>query len=548
MQITVSSVSFDLPKGSLVRDAIAAAGLNIRSVLGVRTPTGVMELGDELQEDLVLEPLTLQDAEGRRIYERSVRFVMLMAIRDLFPGQRVRIEHSVPGGIFVLLPGKVLTNEDVEAIESRMREITRQDLTFEPSFWPQAQVMAYYAERGETDKLELLRYRKAPVIRMYCCDGYHEYFHGAMAPSTSWTPIFHLLLLGEGFVILLPNEKHPDKPAAYFDCPKHLAVFSQSEAWCRILGVSNVSDLRRLMDHHEMREFIRVNEALHDQAMVDTARQIVEQRKHIVLVAGPSSSGKTTFAGRLAIQLRVHGHRAYRISLDNYYLDRYLVPKEPDGTYDLEHIRALDVALIKQQMAELLEGKQVDLPVFNFKTQRRESEGIPLKLGPTDILIFEGIHALNPLLSEGIPDREIYRVFVSALTCLNLDDHNRIRTTDVRLLRRIVRDQQFRGVPPEETLDMWPSVRRGEDTWIFPFQEKADMIFNTALHYELPVLAYYAREKLRHVPPSSEGYLLSLHLRKILYYIPEIDPAILNEIPPLSLLREFIGGCTIDEK
>ena len=425
MHITVSSVPCDLPKGSTVRDALAAAGLNVRNVLGVRTPTGILELGDELQEDIELEPLTLQDAEGRRIYERSLRFVMLMAIRDLFPGQRVRIEHSVPGGIFVLLPGKVLTNEDVEAIEARMREITRKDLPFEPSFWPQAQVMAYYAERGETDKLELLRHRKAPVIRMYCCDGYHEYFHGVMAPSTSWTPIFHLLLLGEGFVILLPNEKRPDKPAAYFDRPKHLAVFSQSEAWCRILGVSNVSDLRRLIDNHEMREFIRVNEALHDQAMVDTARQIVEKRKHIVLVAGPSSSGKTTFAGRLAIQLRVHGHRAYRISLDNYYLDRYLVPKEPDGTYDLEHIRALDVPLIKQQMAELLEGKQVELPVFNFKTQRRESEGIPLKLGPSDILIFEGIHALNPMLTEGVDDAEIYRVFVSALTCLNLDDHNR---------------------------------------------------------------------------------------------------------------------------
>ncbi|MBR0217282.1 MAG: nucleoside kinase [Clostridia bacterium] len=548
MRITVSSSPYDLPEGSLVRDAIAAAGLDLKTVLGVRTETGVLELGDELKDGATLQPLTLQDAEGRRIYERSVRFVMLMAIRDLFPGQRVRIEHSVPGGIFVHLPGKVLTTEDVDRIEARMKDITARDLPFVPSYWPQAQVMSYFADRGETDKLALLSCRKAPVIRMYCCDGYNEYFHGTMAPSTSWTPVFHLILLGAGFVILLPNENHPDKPAAYFDRPKHLAVFSQSEAWCRILGVNNVSDLSRLIEHHELREFIRVNEALHDQALVDTARNIVERRRHVVLVAGPSSSGKTTFSGRLAIQLRVLGHRAHRISLDNYYLDRYLVPKEPDGTYDLEHIRTLDLPLLRQQIVELLNGNSVNLPVFNFKTQLREKEGIPMHLDPSDILIFEGIHALNPLLSEGIPADEIYRIFVSDLTCLNMDDHNRIRTTDVRLLRRIVRDQQFRNVPPEETLAMWPSVRRGEETWIFPYQELADTIFNTALHYELPVLRYFAREKLQKVAPSEDGYLLAMRLRKILYYVPEIDPAVLDEIPPLSLLREFIGGCTIDEK
>ena len=547
MHITVSSVSFDLPKGSLVRDAIAAAGLNIRSVLGVRTPTGVMELGDELQEDLVLEPLTLQDAEGRRIYERSVRFVMLMAIRDLFPGQRVRIEHSVPGGIFVLLPGKVLTNEDVEAIESRMREITRQDLPFEPSFWPQAQVMAYYAERGETDKLELLRYRKAPVIRMYCCDGYHEYFHGAMAPKTGWTSIFRLLLLGNGFVMLLPNERHPTAPAAFFDRPKYLAVFNQSEKWCQILGVSNVSDLTRLIERHELREFIRVNEALHDQALVDTARSIVNNRRHVVLVSGPSSSGKTTFSGRLAVQLRVLGFKAWRISLDDYYLNRDAIPREPDGSIDLEHIRALDLPLIQKQITELLEGRDVVLPHFNFQTQRRDPDGTHLQIGPSDILIFEGIHALNPMLSEGIPEEEIYRVFISDLTCLNLDDHSRIRTTDVRLLRRIVRDHLFRGFTPESTLAIWPSVRRGEETWIFPYQEYADTIFNSCLHYELPVLRHFARESLQAVPSTAEGYLLALRLRKILYYVPEIDPDVFDEIPPLSLLREFIGGCTIDE-
>ncbi|MBR1686191.1 MAG: nucleoside kinase [Clostridia bacterium] len=551
MNITVHTqdklIPLILPEGSLVRDALESAALPVRKILGVRTRSGVMELGDPLEADLVLSPLTLLDAEGRRIYERSLRFVMLMALDKLFPGKQVRIEHSVPGGLFVRLPECALSSLDVDHIEETMREIVSQDLPFTATFWSQSEVTSHFAALGQQDKLDLLRYRRSPVIRMYECGGFHEYFHGAMAPSTAWTPIFRLLLLGRGFVLLLPNEKHPDTPAAYTDSPRHLSVFTQSEKWCRILGVNNVSDLSRLQENHELREFIRVNEALHDQGLVDTARSIVDHRRHIVFVAGPSSSGKTTFAGRLALQLRVLGIRAHRISLDNYYLDRNLVPKEPDGTYDLEHIRMLDLELLRNQSVALLEGKQVSLPIFNFRTQRREEKGIPMQLSPSDILIFEGIHALNPTLSEGIPEEEIYRIFVSDLTCLNLDDHNRIRTTDVRLLRRIVRDRQFRSVSPEETLAMWPSVRRGEERWIFPYQERADTIFNTALHYELPVLGHFARESLRAVPPEADGYLLALRLRKILYYIPDIDEKILEEIPPLSLLREFIGGCTIDE-
>ncbi len=547
LKIQNETRNFVFPESVPVRDVLASAGLPVRTILGVRNETGVMELDDLLTEDACIAPLTLMDAEGRRIYERSVRFVMLMALEELFPGKRVRIEHSVPGGIYVRLPGMILTSDDVDRIEQVMRRIADADLPFTSTYWSQQEVKNYFASLGQQDKLDLLEYRKAPVIRMYECNGYHEYFHGTMAPSTGWTRVFRLILLGQGFVILLPNENHPDAPSSYADCPKHLSVFTQSEKWCQILGVTNVSDLSRLVQRRELREFIRVNEALHDQALVDIARSIVERRKHVVLLSGPSSSGKTTSAGRLAVQLRVLGHKAHRISLDNYYLDRNLVPKEPDGSYDLEHIRTLDLDLIKQQTVQLLEGKSVDLPVFNFKTQRREPAGVPLKMADDDILIFEGIHALNPMLSSGIPEDEIYRVFVSDLTCLNLDDHNRIRTTDVRLLRRIVRDKQFRNVPPEETLSMWPSVRRGEETWIFPYQENADTIFNTCLHYELPVLGHFARESLRKVAPSEDGYLLALRLRKILYYIPDIDPSVLDEIPPLSLLREFIGGCTIDE-
>ena len=537
----------DLPETALVRDVLMDAGLPLREILGVRGAKGVLELGDPVTDETDLTTLTLQDAEGRRIYERSVRFIMLMAVDTVFPGERVRIEHSVPGGIYVYLPGRVMSSTDVDRIERSMREIADADEPMTSTFWSQEEAIQYFSKLNQTDKLDMLRCRKSPVIRMYECRGFHEYFHGTMAPRTGWTRVFRLLLLGTGFVLLLPGADHPNTPAAFQDRPKHLSVFNQSENWCRILGVSNVSDLARLIEKGEMREFIRVNEALHDQAMVDTARSIVTQRRHVVLVAGPSSSGKTTFAGRLAVQLRVLGCRAYRISLDNYYLDRNLLPKEPDGTYDLEHIQALDLPLIRRQITELLDGREVILPRFSFQTQKREPEGTPLRLGPNEILIFEGIHALNPSLTEGIPEDEKYRIFVSDLTCLNLDDHNRIRTTDVRLLRRLVRDHLFRGASPESTLAMWPSVRRGEETWIFPYQEYADTIFNTCLHYELPVLRHFARKSLQSVPASAEGYLLALRLRKILYYVPEIDPAVFNEIPPLSLLREFIGGCTLEE-
>ena len=332
------------------------------------------------------------------------------------------------------------------------------------------------------------------------------------------------------------------------DRPKHLAVFAQSAEWCKILGVTNVADLTRMRDEHELRRFIRVNESLHETAMGDVARRIVAEGRRVVLVAGPSSSGKTTFAGRLALQLQVLGHRAWRVSLDDFYIDRDKVSAEPDGSLDLERIDILDLELLRENINALLRGEEVTIPKFSFVTGKREAEGTAMRLAPDEIVIFEGIHALNPMLSEGIPSEAIHRVFVSALTCLNLDDHNRIRTTDVRLLRRVVRDHLFRGTMPEETLAMWDSVRRGEEKWIFPWQESADSVFNTALHYELPVLRHYAYNLLQKVPGDTPGGLMAVRLMKILHYVPDIDEETIREIPPLSLLREFIGGCTIDEK
>ena len=546
MILTYHDQTLELQDGITGLECLKAFGCGDISSLALVHNQHLMELDESVRGDGTIRPVTLQEPEGRRIYERSIRYVLLMAMEKVFPGQQVRFEYSVRNGILLRLPGHPLSSQDVKLLKESMLDFIRQDLPFEKQMWKTQDASAYFGDKGQKDKVQLLRYRPLPMIRMYGCGGIWEYFYGIMVPSTGYVPVFDLLLHGTSLILLLPNSEYTREPAPYIERPHLMETFSQSARWCSILGVNNVSDLTRLMERRELRSFIRVNEALHDHALVDCAREIATRRKRIVLVAGPSSSGKTTFAGRLAIQLQVLGYKAHRISLDNYYLNRDQIPREKDGSVDLEHIRTLDLDLLQKQTLDLLKGRKVEIPEFSFRTGRREKRGNMIQLADQDIVIFEGIHALNPMLSEGMPEPSIYRIFVSDLTCLNLDDHNRIRTTDMRLLRRIVRDWKFRGTSPEETLAMWPSVRRGEETWIFPYQEMADTFFNTTLHYELPVLRHFAYGLLEHPDPDWEGYLLAMRLKKTLNYIPDIDENILSEIPPLSLLREFIGGSTMD--
>lgn len=520
---------------------------NDRHILAALCGGQVLELNDTAPPG-DMQPLTLADDEGRRIYERSLRFVLLLALRQLYPGRQVRIEYSIGHGVFVRLPGIALEEADLAHIDQLMRTIIAADLPFEKKTWALDEAIRYFQAEGQSDKVALLKYRPYDYFTMYHCGDMWEYFYGPMTPSTGYVPVFGLHPYQGGLVLMLPTAESPSVPAAYIHRPKHLQVFSQSAHWCEILGVVNAADIAHLAQEKRMRAFIRVNEALHDKAIAAIADGIVQGGKRIVLVAGPSSSGKTTFAGRLGVHLQVMGRHTKLISLDNYYRNRNELPLQPDGTYDLEALDAIDVALFRQQVAALLQGEAVETPEFDFVTSRRKPQGKSLALHEKDVLIVEGIHGLNPALSAGLPQEALHRVFVSALTCINLDDHNRIRTTDVRLLRRIVRDYQFRGTPPAETLSMWPSVRRGEERWIFPFQEQADSMFNTALHYELPILKHYASALLEAIPPESSQYHLARRLCKTLHYFPAIDPEILDEVPPLSLLREFIGGCTMDKE
>ena len=537
-----------IPAGSSVQAALEALRIDLQGVLAALSAQGVAELSEALTEGGELIPLTLKNEEGRRIYERSLCLVALTALEELFPGCRPRFEYSVSGGVFLHIPGQPLTAEDIPHLGDRMRAVIQADLPFRQETVTREEAIAVFERAGQPDKVALLKLRSLPTFTLYRCgdSAVRSYFYGKMAPSTGAVRVFTLVPLDDGVVLQLPDGSAPDRPAPYLNRPKHMQAFSLSTKWCGILGVRNVADLAEMQRRHELRQFIRVNEALHEQALGLTAREILQKNRRVVLIAGPSSSGKTTFAGRLGVQLQVMGRRAYRLSLDDYFLNRDSLTPEPDGSLDLESVHILDLPLVQQQVNALLRGETVETPSFNFRTGRRE-RGKTLRLDPTDLLVIEGIHALNPLLSEDIPAEAIYRIFVSALTCINLDDHNRVRTTDVRLLRRIVRDYNNRGTLPAQTLEMWASVRRGESKWIFPYQEQADLVFNTALHYELMVLKHYAYDLLHAPEVSPEARMLAVGLRKLLHYVPEMDPEIYDEIPPLSLLREFIGGGTMEK-
>ena len=323
-----------------------------------------------------------------------------------------------------------------------------------------------------------------------------------------------------------------------------MRVFGQSQEWCHILGANNAADVNRMIQEGKLREFIRVNEALHDKSLSYIADEITSRGAKVVMIFGPSSSGKTTFANRLAVHLRVLGRQPRLISLDDFYLDRSILPLEKDGKPDLESIDALDVPLLTECLEALLSGEKVEMPRFDFQISARSPETHPLQMGPDDILLVEGIHGMNDRITSEIPEQLMYGIYVSALSCINLDDHNRIRTTDVRLLRRIVRDVEMRNTSPEKTIDMWPKVRAGEERWIFPYQERADVMFNTSLHYELPVLKTIAYEMLLAIPQSAPESLAAHRLLKNLNYFLPVDGKVMDEIPPLSILREFVGECS----
>lgn len=546
MNIMISGAEMDFPSGTVLVDILNAM-CPVLHPLGAICKGSVLELNQPVTEECMLEPLTIRHEEGRRIIERTLRHVMLQAMRRLYGLSRVRVEYSVSHGVYVIMPGRILKSEDIDAISKEMHDIVHADLPIVRETWDRDRVLQYYLENGDPDRVELYTASPHASFTMYGCEDVWENMYGAMLPSTGCVPVFSLQPVGDGFALMMPDTDHPDRCAEYVDRPKLLNVFAESGRWCNILGLENLTDLREMFREGTMRTFIRVNEQLHNRSMSDIADQIHAGHKRIILIAGPSSSGKTTSACRLCVQLRVLGYHPVQLSMDNYYRNRADIQPGPDGKLDLESLDTLDLPLLQQQIRALLAGETVLIPEFDFKSGRRLEGGTPVTLGKNEPLIIEGIHGLNPELTKLLPQDTLFRIFVSALTYINIDDHNRIRTTDVRLLRRMTRDYAFRGTSPLNTIRMWASVRAGEEKWIFPCQENADALFNTTLHYELPFLKHKVFSLLKTIPRDDPDYRWADRLINILEYVPEADDEITDEIPPTSILREFIGGSTFDK-
>ena len=418
----------------------------------------------------------------------------------------------------------------VRALEQEMHALVARDIPFTKEIWTTRQAIEYF--KAFPDKAEILKYRPSDTIPMYRLEDLHRgFFYGIMVPSTRYIKTFALRPHYPGLVVRMPAPADPATPAPYLPRRKHLRTFAQSQEWSQILGVSNIADVNRMIEQKQMRDFIRVNEALQDKSIASIADQIVQNQAQIVLVFGPSSSGKTTFAHRLAVHLKVLKKHPHIVSLDNFYRQRGEAPKDADGKPDLEHIEALDIPLLLENIERLLSGEAVRLPLFNFQTGRRSISQTPMQLEDHGPLIMEGIHALNDQVTAQLPEQLVFGIYVSALHCVNIDNHNRIRTTDARLLRRIVRDASHRGITAEGTIGMWPSVRAGEERWIFPNQEKADAMFNTSLQYELPVLKTVGQELLSAIHTSSHAYLTASRILKFLEYFLPVSQEVLSEIP-----------------
>ena len=489
--------------------------------------------------DGVVRLLRYSDPSGKDAYRRTAQFVLFLAIRKLWPKARAKMNCTVGSGMYIKIAGA--EDFSAERLKRCVEEIIAEDIPLIRRRISTSEAMDYFTRQGQYDKSRLLTYRASPYLDVYGYGDFIDYYYGEMAPSTGFLRVWDILPAKNGFIFVFPDRNDPDRISHYREMTNFMKVYDEGKQWGELMRCETVADLNELVDSGRLRELIRVNEALHEKNFSQVADSICERGAKAVMLAGPSSSGKTTSANRLATQLRCHGKTPILISLDDYYLDRDKIAPSEDGKVDLEHINTIDTELFGEQLTALLRGEEIELPSFNFKTGRREWRGKVLKLDERSVIIVEGIHALNPvLLPNELEKRAVFKIFVSPLLPLSLDDHNRIPTSYLRLLRRTVRDHDTRNSPIQQTLAMWDSVRRGEGRWILPFQEEADVIFNTSTLYELAVLKKHIYPLLCAVEPEEECYEQVRAMVKILNYIHEAD--VDDEIPPTSIIREFIGG------
>lgn len=483
--------------------------------------------------------LRYSDSAGRECYIRTLQFAVFLALRQLWSDAVGKISCALGSSVYIQVSGAA--NFSAERLKCRVLEIVQEGIPLIRRRVSRQDAISRFQKEGQEDKARLLHWRPFDYFDEYVYGDYADYFYGEMLPSTAYLTVWDILPVENGFLVVYPDERNPEVCAKIPDMPNFFSVFNEGERWCSLMECETAADLNDLTISGKIRELIRVNEALHEKRFSQVADMVCKRGAKVVMLAGPSSSGKTTSANRLATQLRVHGKKPILMSLDNYYIDRDKIAPGPDGKLDLEHIDTIDVALFREDMARLLAGESVELPSFNFLTGRREWNGNELTLSDNSVIVVEGLHALNPaMLPDNVDISLIFRLYVSPLLPLNLDNHNRIPTSYLRLLRRIVRDYETRGASVQHTISMWDSVRRGEQRWIFPYQENADVIFNSSTLYELAVLKKHIFPLLTAVQPQDECYDEVRNIVKILNYIRQAD--VDDEIPPTSLVREFIGG------
>ena len=544
MKITVGTTTKEIPEGtplSKIADAFVTEGRD--RIILAKVNGKLQEMFKNCYWDSTIEFLDIKNTDARRTYMRGVLFVMHAAVHSCYGMKdcnEIAVEHSLGTGIYCKKNGSPVSREFIDTVKAKMREMVAANRAIEKKSMNKANAVRLFRENGMTDKVSLLRYRCTSKVNVYSMCGYTDYFYGYMPASTGILKVWDIVPYDEGFMVLMPDTEDGTMVPPAKSSDKFFETLQKTNTWGSAVGIELVGDLNDCISSGGAEDLILVQEALLEKRVAEIAEMIREAGgKKFVMIAGPSSSGKTSFSHRLSIQLRTIGFKPHPIGLDNYYRDREFCPRDEYGNYDFECLEALDIELFNKQMTQLLNGERVELPEFNFKTGKPEYKGNFLQLGPDDILVIEGIHGLNDRLSYSLPAESKFRIYISALTEINIDRHNRIPTTDVRLIRRIVRDARTRGSSATETIAMWYSVRRGEEKHIFPYQESADVMYNSAAVYELAVLKTYIEPLLFGVPEDSPEYLEANRLLKMLSYILGMPS---ESVPHNAILREFIGG------
>lgn len=540
--------SFEGPVGTTLEAFVNAAAWPGRGrVVAVLVNNRLRELFWPVFQDAELVPITTEDSDGTRIYRRSLSFLMIAAAHECFPHCHITIEHSMPfGGYYCEVDGHTpFGDEDLSKLETRMQELVVADLPIQQVQVPLNEALTLFHQWHDPEKADLFAKRRKDYLTLYEINGVRDYFHGFMVPRTSYLDLFALRRYSDGFILQFPRRSDPECLQPFEDEPRLAQVFQDYNDWLNIIGVPSVASLNHAIGSGRSQEVVLIAEALHDRQLANIASEIAARRARVVVISGPTSAGKTTFSKRLAVQLMTHGLQPVAIGMDDYFVSRELTPRDENGNYDFEIITALDLPLFQKHLSQLLLGETIVQPRYNFHTGQREWGG-ELQIGTEHILILEGIHGLNPLLVGDMDmlQQDMYRIFISAFTQLNLDRHNRIPTTDTRLLRRIVRDAAHRGYTATDTIRRWPSVRRGEKRHIFPYQNNADVFFNSALVYELSILKSLAQPLLLQVEP---GTLERVEANRLLAFLQWFDPIPLENVPNDSILREFAGGSIMED-